>query len=177
MKFIEKLVETLDLFKRSWAELDDVSRRRIIQAVAFPLALTAVALAYGVLLALGTDPLKPVKDAGYGLYFTVGFIAFFMVGTYGLIYRAHHAIRDRYLKIMYPKSKNPVRRHWDGDQGWILALALIGLLGLPANILGLIVTAFMGSFQISSILAPIGWAVMGFMFAPRCCHLFILMDE
>lgn len=137
----------MTIIKRYWNALDEASRKALKKAAFLALGmglalLLVMFLVYFDVFFLGTMGDAAPTQLALMPAFMLGAIAIAIYG-YVLVYRAHKAIKENLFAHPTPGSR--ARETWTHADGFLLALALIGIVSTPSAAAGLILDFFLSS--------------------------------
>ncbi len=172
----------ITIIKRYWNALDEASRKALKKAVFLALGMGLALLLVMFLVYFDVFFLGTMGDAAPTQFalmpaFMFGAIAIAIYG-YVLVYRAHKAIKENLFAHPTPGSRT--RETWTHADGFLLALALIGIVSIPSAVAGLIMDFFLSSsplYEPNSPASALFWPIVGLVLAPIAAKRYIPLPE
>lgn len=171
----------MTIIKRYWNALDEASRKALKKAALLVLGMGLALLLVMFLVYFDVFFLGTMGDAAPTQFalmpaFMLGAIAIAIYG-YVLVYRAHKAIKENLFAHPTPGSRT--RETWTHADGFLLALALIGIVSIPSAVAGLIMDFFLSSppYEPNSPASALFWPIVGLVLAPIAAKRYIPLPE
>lgn len=92
---------------------------------------------------------------------------------YWTVVQVHRAIKADYFARAFPGDANAEQSHWTHGQGFLLALALLGLGAFIPNVIGIVLSVLTGTLDFSQI-GTVVWIVIALVTVPVCCRRYVL---
>lgn len=172
----------MTIIKRYWNALDEASRKALKKAAFLALGMGLALLLVMFLVYFDVFFLGTMGDAAPTQFalmpaFMLGAIAI-AIYSYVLAYRAHRAIKENLFA--HPTPGLRTRETWTHADGFLLALALIGITSIPSAAAGLIMDFFLSSsplYEPNSPASALFWPIVGLVLAPIAAKRYIPLPE
>ena len=160
----------LDLLRSSWQVLGKPARASVRRLLNYQIVTTTFVLAAQlVMIALAWAGVALPDEVSVGFLVLV-----FCLEIYGyvLVLYAHRAVKADYFARAFPGENNPARAHWNGANGFMLALALLALSMAVPNLLSFAITVLLGDVYALSNFSAALWLLLALILVPTCCKRF-----
>lgn len=170
----------MDAIKRYWTSLDQAARRALKRALIVPFIIGAVLLAATLAIYYAVVVTPPSAADDHTSYFgmlqaVMAALVLTAIYTYFLVYKAHAAIKENLFA--HPADGYPTRETWSRTDGFILAIALLGITSLPEIAFGVFTAMVIPmEFELSS-LSGLLWPVIGLILGPYAAKRYIPLRQ